>query len=176
MFNTNTSKIGSLGLVLVLMITAIGVGAGGVAAQDSSTVLVDDSTAIDSDTESVYVDVTGADDMNGSGPVNVTVSVVGVNSTAGTNSSLDSSTISVAAGSVESYSLSLTDANRDEYDSVEVTAEVVTAGEEEHIASTDWGTTARLAGGGGALGSVGSVPILGLLVVAGGGYYLMGRD
>jgi hypothetical protein len=179
--NRNTSKIGGILLAAFVLLAGIGLGVGGVAAQsgDDPMVLVDDSTTISNSTESVYVDVTGADDMNGSGPIDVTVTVEGLleNQTAGNGTQLDTSTLSVAAGSVESYSYTVTDTNVADYDSVHVTAEVTTSGDEDHIASTDWGTLERSSGGGGGLLGGGSGSSIGILaVLAIGAIVVFGRD
>ena len=151
--NRNTSKIGGLALALVVLVAGLGLGLGGVAAQSDSTTFVDEPVTPTNQTESIYVDATGVDDMNGSGPVDVTVSVEGLteNQTAGNGTSVDETNLSVAAGATESYDYALSDADRD-YDKLRVTAEVVTAGEEDWITSTDWGTLQAVSGGAVALG------------------------
>jgi len=65
MFDRNTSKkIGSMAVVTFMIISAV--FAGGAAQMDSPT-LVDSTIEPTNETQSVYVDVTGIDDMNGSG-------------------------------------------------------------------------------------------------------------
>jgi len=58
----------------------------GAAAQDGSGELVNDTIDVTNETESIYVDAVGNDSMNGSGPVNVTVTLEGLTAdeTAGT--------------------------------------------------------------------------------------------
>ena len=180
MFDTDTSRFG--GLLLAAFVLISGLGVGGVAAQsgDDPMVFVDESTTISNSTDSVYVDVTGVDDMNASGPVDVTVTVEGLTegTDPGNGTQLDTATLSVAAGAVESYDYVVTDTNVADYDSVHVTVEVTTSGDEDLIASTDWGTLEQMSGGGGGLldGGIGgiSVPVIGAVLV--GGYLLMGRD
>ncbi|RAW46895.1 hypothetical protein DQW50_00435 [Halorubrum sp. 48-1-W] len=180
--NRNTSKIGGILLAAFVLISGIGLGVGGVAAQeaDDPMVFVDDSTTISNSTESVYVDVTGADDMSGNGPIDVDVTVEGLEEgqDAGNGTELDTATLSVAAGATESYSYDVTDTDVSDYDSVHVTAEVTTDGDEEHIASTDWGLLERTSGGGGGLldDSSGNLPIVGVLVVAGAVLLLTRED
>jgi hypothetical protein len=176
--NRNTSKIGTLALVLVMFVSAVGVAfSGGAAAQDGSTILVDNSFSPTNSTQSAYVDVTGVADMNGSGPVSVDVTYEGLaeGETAGNGTVIAQETLSVSAGNVSSSSFSLSDSDRT-YDSIRV--EVSTGGDSSLIASTDWGTLERTSGGGGGVlsGSVGGVSVGAIAVVLVGGYFLMGRD
>ncbi|WAU40584.1 hypothetical protein HRPV13_gp03 [Halorubrum pleomorphic virus 13] len=178
--NRNTSKIGSIALVLVMVVSAVGVAfSGGVAATDSDpTVLSHDSFVPSNSTQSAYVDITGVSDMNGSGPVAVDVTYEGLmeGETAGNGTVLNTETLSVTAGNVSSSSYTLADSDTD-YDRINVEVNVQTDGEESLIASVDWGTLEEVSGGGGGLlsGSVGGVPVLGVLVVV-GAYFVLGRD
>ncbi|ELZ45644.1 hypothetical protein C464_12020 [Halorubrum coriense DSM 10284] len=174
--NRNTSNIGTLVLVLVMFVSAAGVAfSGGAAAQSDTGVLVDDSFTPTNSTESAYVDLTGVADMNGSGPVSVDVAYEGLaeGETAGNGTVLAQETLSVTAGNISSSTFTVSDSDRD-YDSIRV--DVSTAGDSSLIASTDWGTLERTSGGGGILsGSVGGVPVLGMLVIV-GAYFILGRD
>lgn len=176
--NRNTSKIAGYALALVVFVAGLGLGLSGVAAQSDSTILVDEPVTPTNETESIYVDATGVDDMNASGPVDVTVTVEGLteNETAGNGTVLDETTLSVANGTTESYDYTLADADRD-YDELRITAEVVTAGEEDWIASTDWGTLRQVSGGAGlGLESVGGVPIVAVVLVLGATYFFTRED
>ena len=169
--NRNTSKIGGFALALIVLVAGLGLGLSGVAAQSDSTTLVDEPVTPTNETESIYLDATGVDDMNGSGPVDVTVAVEGLteNETAGNGTILDETTISVAAGATESYDYTLTDSDR-EYDELRLTATVATADDTELIASTDWGTLQRTSGGaGGGIGSksADALAVLWVLVLVG---------
>jgi ABC-type oligopeptide transport system substrate-binding subunit len=173
--NRNTSKFA---IALVVLISAVGIGAVGAAAQMDSPTLVDNETVTPTnETESVYVDATGVDDFNGSAPVNVTVTIEGLaeGESVGNGTTVDTDTISVSEGNVSSYDYALTDADRD-YDELVVTAEVETDGDESLIASVDWGTLEQVAGGGtGGLGSIGGVPIIAIAAL-GGAYLIFVRD
>lgn len=178
--NRNTSKIGTLALVLVMFVSAVGVAfSGGAAAQSDSTVLVDSSFTPTNSTQSAYVDITGVSDMNGSGPVAVSVTYTGLmeGQDVANGTTLKTEEISVSAGSVTSSTYQIADSDTD-FDSVAVDAEVVTAGDESLIDYSDWGTLERVSGGGGGVlsGSLGgvSVPVIGAVLI--GGYFLMGRD
>ena len=176
--NRNTSKIGGFALALVVLVAGVGLGLGGVAAQSDSTTFVDEPVTPTNQTESIYVDATGVDDMNGSGPVDVTVTVEGLteNQTAGNGTVVDETTLSVAAGATESYDYTLVDADRD-YDELHVTATVATADDADLIASVDWGTLQRTSGGGGGgLGEVGGSSIGVLLLVLGAAWFVTKED
>ena len=155
--NRNTSKIAGYALALVVLLA--GLSLGGVAAQSGSTELV-----------------TGVDDMNTSGPVNVTVTVEGLdgNQTAGNGTVVDETTLSVAAGALESYDYQLVDADRD-YDELHVTA---TTADADLIASTDWGTLQRTSGGaaGGLSGGDTSTVAVGVVLVLGAAYVVTRED
>ena len=179
--NRNTSKIGSIALVMMMLISAVGLGLGAAsvaATDDDPTILVHETTAIDNSTDSVYADVTGVDDMNGSGPVAVNVTVEGLmeGQTAGNGTVLTTQQLSVSAGNVSSFDYSLSDTQTTNFDSVYVEIDVVTDGEESLIASTDWGVLQQVSGGGtGGLSSIGGVPIIGVIVVI-GAYVVFMRD
>ena len=175
MFNSNTSR---LAIVLVVLISAAGIGAAGAAAQMDDPILVDNEVLDPTnETESVYVDVTGVDDFDGATAADVDVTIEGLaeGESAGNGTIVDSATLSVSEGSTESFDYSLTDADRD-YDQLVVTADVVTDGDESLIASVDWGTLERVGGGaGGGLGSVGGIPILVVVGIV-GAYVVFMRD
>jgi ABC-type oligopeptide transport system substrate-binding subunit len=182
MFNRNTSKIMAVGFALVVLLSGFSIAlAGGAAAQTDSTVLVDDSFTPTNSTQSAYVDITGANStvFNGSGPVAVDVTYEGLNEseTAGNGTVLKTETVDVTAGNVTSSEYTLADSDATTYDSIHVTVDVVTDGEEDLIESVDWGTLEQLSGGGGGLlsGSVGGVPVLAVIVVV-GAYFVLGRD
>ena len=179
--NRNTNKIGSIALVMMMMVSAVGLGLGAasVAATDSDpTILVHEPTTIDNSTDSVYADVTGVADMNGSGPVAVNMTVEGLTegTDPGNGTILSEQQLSVTAGNVSSFDYALSDTETTDYDSVYMTVDVVTDGEESLIASTDWGVLQEVSGGGtGGLSSVGGVPILAIVALA-GGYLVFMRD
>jgi hypothetical protein len=185
--NRNTSKLGSIALVAVLLVSTVGLGtlaAGSVAATDSdASILVHESTAIDNSTDSVYADVTGNDTFSVTGPIAVTVTFTGHNESqdVANGTVLSTQSLSVAAGSVSSATYQLSDTETTDYDKVHVEVNVDTSGEETEISSTDWGVLQEVSGGGGGIlggglgGSIGGIPIA-LVVLLVGGYVLMGDD
>ena len=77
--NRNTSKFVGYALALVVLVAGLGLGLCGVAAQMDAPILVENETVTPTnETESIYVDATGVNDFNGSGPVNVTVTIDGL--------------------------------------------------------------------------------------------------
>ena len=180
MFDRNTSKIGSMAVVTFMIISAV--FAGGAAAQMDSPTLVDSTIEPTNETQSVYVDVTGIDDMNGSGPVSVDVSITGLNASDDTlnGTTVDSQTLSVTQGNVATYDYSLKQSDIDDYDELQIDSSVVTDGDESLIASVDWGTLTKTVGGAGGplggLGSIAGIPIIGIVAVIGGYFIFMMRD
>ena len=168
--NRNTSAA-----LVVALVALVGLGlvAGGVAGQDGSGDLVDDTIDVTNDTESVYVDVVGVDDMNGSGPVSVNVTFEGLNGTetAGNGTVLEETTLSVAENTTESANVTLTDSDRETYDSIRVAAS--TGGDASLVDSVNWGTVGSAGGAGiglgGETGAIGTVAVV-LVVV-----WLFGR-
>lgn len=171
--NRNTS---AALVVAIVAISAIGLGfaAGGVAGQTNSTELVNDTIDVTNDTESAYVDVVGIDDMNGSGPVSVNVTFEGLNrtETPGNGTVLEETTLSVAKNTTESANVTLSDSDRETYDSIHITAS--TGGNSSLVDTVNWGTVGMgggagvgLGGGTGAIGTVAAV----LVVV-----WLVGRE
>jgi len=124
---------------------------------DSPT-LVDSTIEPTNETQSVYVDVTGIDDMNGSGPVSVDVSITGLNASDDTlnGTTVDSQTLSVTQGNVSTYDYTLNQSDIDDYDELQIDSSVVTDGDESLIDSVDWGSLVENAGGRPVAGSVGS--------------------
>ncbi|MDB2273016.1 hypothetical protein PM022_00390 [Halorubrum ezzemoulense] len=169
--NRNTS---AALVVAIVAMAAIGLAfaAGGVAGQTGTTELVNDSVDIANTTESVYVDVTGVDDMNGSGPVDVNVTFTGLNESDGSSTVLEETTISVAENTTESANATLNDSDRESYDSVRVVAS--TGGDSSLIDSVNWGKVGSAGGAGiglaGETGAVGTVAVV-LVVV-----WLVGRE
>jgi len=105
--------------------------------------------------------------MNGSGPVNVTVTLEGLTAdeTAGNGTVLNETTLSVAAGATESVDVTLSGSDRETFDTVHV---LVSTEDESLIGSVDWGSLVATAGGaGGGLGGVGgSTGMVALVVIA----------
>jgi len=167
MTDRNTSKIEGFALALVVFLAGVGLALGGVAAQSGSSDLVDDSIDVTNDTESIYVDVTGAADMNGSSPIDVNVTVEGLasNQSVGNGTVLNETTLSVAENATESVDVALSDSDRTDYDSVHVS--VSTTADVSLIDSYDWGSVGAISGGGGGgLGGVGgSTGVVAILVV-----------
>ena len=170
--NRNTSAALT---VAIVAISAIGLAfaAGGVAGQTNSTELVNDTIDVTNDTESAYVDVVGIDDMNGSGPVSVNVTFEGLNGTEtpGNGTVLEETTLSVADNTTESANVTLSDSDRETYDSIHITAS--TGGNSSLVDTVNWGTVGMGGGAGvglgGGTGSIGTVAAV-LVVV-----YLVGR-
>ena len=168
-FNRNTSKFAGFAFALVVLMAGIGIAlaAGGAAAQGGSGELVNDTIDVTNETESIYVDAVGNDSMNGSGPMNVTVTLEGLTAdeTAGNGTVLNETTLSVAAGATESVDVTLSDSDRETYDTVHV---LVSTEDESLIDSVDWGSLVAAAGGaGGGLGGVGgSTGMVALVVLA----------
>ena len=169
--NRNTS---AALVVAIVAIAAVGlaVAAGGVAGQDGSSELANDTVGVENTTESVYVDVTGVDDMNGSGPVDVNVTFTGLNESDGSSTVLEETTLSVAENTTESANATLNDSDRESYDSVRVVAS--TGGDSSLIDSVNWGTVGMGGGAGiglgGETGAIGTVAVV-LIVV-----WLVGRE
>jgi len=103
MFDRNTSKNRQYGCCNVY--DYLGCFRWRAAAQMDSPTLVDSTIEPTNETQSVYVDVTGIDDMNGSGPVSVDVSITGLNASDDTlnGTTVDSQTLSVTQGNVSTY-------------------------------------------------------------------------
>ena len=169
----NRNTIAALVVAIVAM-AAIGLAfaAGGVAGQTNSTELANDTVGVENTTESVYVDVTGVDDMNGSGPVDVNVTFTGLNDSDGSSTVLEETTLSVAENTTESANVTLDDSDRESYDSVRVVAS--TGGDSSLIDSVNWGTVGMGGGAGiglgGETGAIGTVAVV-LIVV-----WLVGRE
>ncbi|QAS68807.1 hypothetical protein HRPV12-gp03 [Halorubrum pleomorphic virus 12] len=177
MTDRNTSKIGSIALVLAVLVSAVGIGlSGGVAAQTGSTVLIDQSFTPSNTTDSAYVDIKGVDDFSGSAPVDVNVTYTGYNDgmDVANGTVLKTETVSVSEGNISSSNYSVTDSVRSEWDNVQV---LVDTDSGSLVDYADWGTLEMSAGGGGGLlGGAGglSLPVIGVVLV--GAYILMGRD
>ncbi|AVP39977.1 hypothetical protein HOV17_gp13 [Halorubrum pleomorphic virus 9] len=171
--NRNTS---AALLVAVVAIGAIGLAfaAGGVAGQTNSTELVNDTIDVTNDTESAYVDIVGLDDMNGSGPVSVNVTFEGLNGseTPGNGTVLEETTLSVAENTTESTNVTLSDSDRQTYDSIHITAS--TGGNASLVDTVNWGTVAM--GGGAGAGLDGGTGALGTVAVVLFVVYLVSRE
>jgi len=108
--------------------------------------------------------------MNGSGPVSVACYAYArrphADEGAGNGTVLNETTLSVAAGATESVDVTLSDSDRETYDTVHVLVSTST-GDESLIDSVDWGSLVETAGGaGGGLGGVGGSTGMVALVVA----------
>ena len=164
--------------VAFVALAAIGLafGAGGAAAQTDSTAFVDNSLDVTNDTESVYVDVTAIADMNGSGPVDVNVTIEGIreNQSVRNGTVLNQSTISVAANTTESLDIALSDSDRSDYDQIHVT---VSAADVTLIDTYDYGTIGAISGGGGGgLSAGGSTGVIAVVAVIAGLLYVRGDE
>ncbi|MYL69180.1 hypothetical protein, partial [Halorubrum distributum] len=144
MTNRNTSAL----LVAIVAIAGIGLafGAGGAAAQTNSTDFIDDPVEVTNDTESVYVDVTGVSDMNGSAPIGVNVTMTGLaaGQDVANGTVLNETTLSVGENATESLDVALSDTDREDYDSVHVT---VSTADVSLIDTYDYGTVGSISGG-----------------------------
>lgn len=172
--NRNTS---AALVVAIVAISAIGLAfaAGGVAGQTNSTDLVNDTINVTNDTESAYVDVVGIDDMNGSGPVSVNVTFEGLNGTEtpGNGTVLEETTLSVAENTTESANVTLSDSDRETYDSIHITAS--TDGNASLVDTLKWGTVGMGGGAGAGLdGETGTVGIVVVLLL--GAVYVVTRE
>ncbi|MFY4815312.1 hypothetical protein ACOJIV_21825 [Haloarcula sp. AONF1] len=169
----NRNTIAALAVALVALV-GVGLAAGGVAGQDGSGDLVNDTIDVTNDTESAYVDVVGIDDMNGSGPVSVNVTFEGLNGseTPGNGTVIEETTLSVAENTTESANVTLSDSDRETYDSIHITAS--TGGDSALVDSVNWGTVGMGGGAGvglgGETGAIGTVAVV-LVVV-----WLVGRE
>lgn len=175
MTNRNTS---AALVVAIVAVAAIGLafGAGGAAAQTNSTEFVSGSVQVTNDTASVYLDLTGVADMNGSSPIDVNVTVEGLTAdqTAGNGTVLNETTISLAENTTESLDVELTDANRSEYDRVHISA---TTADASLIKTYDYGKIGSISGGGGgSLGAGGSTGVIAVIVVVAGLLYARGDE
>lgn len=169
MFDRNTSALKVLIAVVALGVLGGGLFAGIAAADDG--MLLDDSVEVSDDVESVYVDVIGSDDFDGADPVDVEITLTGMNDSDDdlNGTELDTETVTVEEGETAAYDYELVDSDSDDFDTIAVTAEVV-EGDEDMITEIDFGTLERVGGAGGgldSLGSVGGIPIV-LIVVVGG--------
>lgn len=171
----NRNTIAAL-VVAIVAIAGVGlaVAGGGVAAQDGSGELVNDTIDVTNDTDSVYVDVVGIDDMNGSGPVSVNVTFEGLNGseTVGNGTVLEETTLSVAENTTESANVTLSDSDRETYDSIHITAS--TGGNASLVDTVNWGTVGL--GGGAGVGLGGGTGALGTVVVLLLAVYFVGRE
>lgn len=177
MFDRNTSKIGTLALVLVLFVSAVGIGfSGGAAAQTDSTVLVDSQFEPTNTTQSAWIDIKGVANMSGGGPVAVSVTYTGYNGTDVANGAvLKTENVSVTEGNVTSSTYSVTDSDVTGYDQIAVDVSVVNSGDETLIDYADWGTLDKNAGGGGGiLGGAGGLSVP-LILALGAGALLLTR-
>lgn len=158
---------------LVAVMTLVGLsiaGAGGVAAQSGN--LLDEEVST-TDLNSVWADFDGAENMNGTGPANVTIDVIGVEEgqDKANGTTLDSTTISVAENSTESYEYTLSDSELDSYAAVHF---VANTSDGDIVSLAEWGTTQTLLGGGGGLGgSMGTAGIAVLVLLA---YFVLRSD
>lgn len=163
--NPNTSKFASFILALVVLVAGLGLGLSGVAAQTDSTVLIDDrSFTPTNSTQSAYVDVKA--NSSASGPVAVNVTITGINEgqDIANGTVLQNEEISVGPGNVTSSTYELADTDT-EFDSIVVTAEVVTAGDESMIEYADWGTVEEVAGGaGGGFGATSTTGVIAVVI------------
>jgi len=164
--NRNTNRLISVLVALAVLMT----GGAGLVAADSSQ-LIDDTTEIDEETSSVWVDVVGVEDFEGDDPVEVEITLTGLNDS---DEDLDDTeivteTLTVDEDETESMDYEITD-EADDYDTIEITAEVV-EGDYDNIEETEFGTLERVAGGGGGAldGSVAGIPIV---IVVGAGLVL----
>ncbi|RLM63473.1 hypothetical protein DVK05_14420 [Halorubrum sp. Atlit-8R] len=167
----NRNTIAALAVAIVA-IAGLGLAAGGVTGQDGSGELVNDSIEVTNDTDSVYVDVVGIDDMNGSGPVTVNVTFEGLNGTEtpGNGTVLEETTLSVAENTTESANATLSDSDRETYDSIHITAS--TGGDSSLIDTVNWGTVGT--GGGAGVGLGGETGTVGIVVVLLLAVYIVG--
>ncbi|OYR85435.1 hypothetical protein DJ72_04135, partial [Halorubrum distributum] len=135
----NRNTIAALAVALVAIV-GVGLAAGGVAGQDGSGELLNDTIDVTNDTESAYVDVVGIDDMNGSGPVSVNVTFEGLNGseTPGNGTVLEETELSIAENTTESANVTLSDSDRETYDSIHITAS--TGGDSSLVDTVNWGT------------------------------------
>lgn len=172
-----------IGLVLVILVAGLGIGLAGVtsAQTEGPTELANGTVDATNATDSVYVDVIGNGSMGGAGPVDVTVTVAGLNSSESfaDGTQLATTTLSVAEGATESYSYTVTESDATTYDSIAVVVE--TSGDETLIDSTDWGSLVENSGGAGGfldggLGEIAGIPVVLLVVLLVGGYVLIGDD
>ena len=169
----NRNTIAALAVALVAIV-GVGLAAGGVAGQDGSGELVNDTIDVTNDTESAYVDVVGIDDMNGSGPVSVNVTFEGLNGseTPGNGTVLEETELSVAENTTETANVTLSDSDRETYDSIHIAASA--GGDSSLVDTVNWGTVGMGGGAGvdlgGETGAIGTVAVV-LVVV-----WLVGRE
>lgn len=164
--NRNTSKFAGFVFALVVLTAGLGVAfaVGGASAQSGTTELASGTVDATNETESLYVDVVGNSSMGGAGPIDVDMTVTGLEDGQDleNGTSVDTATLSVAEGATESYDYTVTESDVSSYDELVITVE--TAGDETLIESVDWGSLVDNPGGaGGGLGSVGGMPVVGVL-------------
>jgi hypothetical protein len=162
-----------LSVLLVAMVTLGTLSGAGAAA---TTAIIDDSTEITQDSQTVWVDAEAVADLNGS-TFNATVVIEGLASgeTAGNGTVLSNQSASIATnGGATTVTYDLTEGDLDAYDKVHVTMSPDTIDDPDLLNSSAFGTTERLAGGGGA--SSGGNSILYLVGAVAIGGYLMVKD
>jgi hypothetical protein len=168
--------------VLLVAVIALASFTGGAAAAESITI-IDDQTELTDNTDTVWVDAQAVDSLNGS-TFNATVKVTGLTDGESVDNGtvLMNQTISIATdGGTTSLEYALTDGDLDAYDQVHVSVEGDTLNDPDLLASSGFGTTERLSGGGGGTGSSGlfgmstSTVMIGVLAL-GGGFLLMKEE
>lgn len=151
----------ALHLLVSLMIVS-SVAAGGVAAYDPSTNEGKYNVVIGEDTEAVFADVSSVvfnTEAGGTSNYTVTVTYTGMNSTDSTKNDVQigTETITMTSGATVSSSLTLTEANLADYESVQVTVVVDNVDNSDLIdGDATVGTLEQITAGGGGSTDSGS--------------------
>ncbi|QKY20605.1 hypothetical protein B4589_009525 [Halolamina sp. CBA1230] len=181
MFSNTQLKTAGSGLMLVLVVVGLLVGAtGGAIAQEgtatptatdsgSGVELVNSTVSVDNDTRSVYADVAA-----GNSSVDLTVTFAGVDAD-GNETELEERSVTVNAS--EEQLVERSDVNTSAYESYRVMVTAPNLNSTE--ATAEVGKVAEVAGGGGGFGiggGAGSIGTVGIVVVVAGALLVLRRD
>lgn len=162
---------------LAVTITLAGAPVAADHAGTDSDVVIHNSTTATEDLGTIWVDVAGADSIpTATNSTNVSVVIDGYNATAGSSSELYTETLNVSEGAVASAEYQVGANVSDDYSQLNLTVSAATAGNGQYLnaSASDWGTTTAAGGGGGGLPG-GSVPVVGVAIIA-LGYFMLKED
>lgn len=167
-------------VLLVAAIAAVGMIGMPVVADDGDELIAEDIETDDS-LESVWADVTTADDgLEDTDTVEVTFEVIGLEDADDdleNGTELESDVVDIDANSTHSFEYDVTDDDLDDYETVHVSVEVTDDefGADE-IDDYEWGTTESIVGGGTGDGVTATTSTAAIAAVVIGAAYLYTRD
>lgn len=167
-------RILSFGVLVLVVGLALATGA--VAAQEASTSIIDEEVTIDNDTQAVWYEVVAVDDLNGS-TLNASVTYEGLEEgqEAGNGTELSTDSFEITEdGGAATGEYALADGDETTYDRIRVHVNATTEADVDIVASSDYGQTAKISGGGGGFlgGAGGSSAIIAIVAILGIGLYV----